>query len=85
MSRLRKLSRSESGFSRNGATTGQLVGSANAPGTDIGAGDRVRHDRFGTGVVVSVAGNGGDAKAVVRFDAVGEKTLLLKYAKLQKV
>lgn len=87
MSRLRKLSPSGSGsgFSRNGSPAGLTAGAPNITGTDIGAGERVRHDRFGTGVVVSVTGNGGDAKAVVKFDAGGEKTLLLKYAKLQKV
>ena len=51
----------------------------------VAGGDRVRHDRFGTGIVVSVIGTGGDAKAVVKFDAGGEKTLLLKYARLQKI
>lgn len=87
MSRLRKLSPSGSGsgFSRNSSPAGLTAGAPNITGTDIGAGERVRHDRFGTGVVVSVTGNGGDAKAVVKFDAGGEKTLLLKYAKLQKV
>lgn len=49
------------------------------------AGDRVRHDRFGAGSVVAVSGSGQETKAVVRFDAGGEKTLLLKYARLQKI
>ena len=53
--------------------------------TSVSAGDRVRHERFGIGVVVSVSGAGPDAKAVVRFDSCGEKTLLLKFAKLQQL
>ncbi|HIZ86475.1 MAG TPA: UvrD-helicase domain-containing protein [Candidatus Coprenecus stercoravium] len=51
----------------------------------VSVGDKVSHDRFGTGEVVSVAGTGGDMKAVVRFDRAGEKTLLLKFARLQKI
>lgn len=84
ISRLRKLTASES---RGTGVVGQdhpsvpvMVG-----GAGIACGDRVRHDRFGNGTVVNVAGTGGDAKAIVRFDAGGEKTLLLKYAKLQKI
>lgn len=58
---------------------------AGQPVMSVSAGEKVRHDRFGTGVVISVDGNGPDAKAVVRFDAAGEKTLILKYARLQKI
>lgn len=47
-------------------------------------GDLVSHDRFGNGKIVSVIGQGGETKAVVSFDFGGEKTLLLKYAKLTK-
>ena len=51
----------------------------------VSAGDKVRHDKFGIGEVISVSGSAPDIKAVVRFDAAGEKTLLLKFARLQKV
>ena len=51
----------------------------------VSAGDKVRHDKFGIGEVISVSGSVPDIKAVVRFDAAGEKTLLLKFARLQKV
>ena len=44
------------------------------------AGQRVEHERFGQGTVISV--ETGD-KAVVSFDAHGTKTLLLKFAKMQ--
>lgn len=43
---------------------------------------RVYHAKFGYGVVQSVDGSGPDTKAVVAFDTVGVKTLLLKFAKL---
>ncbi|MCQ2283449.1 MAG: UvrD-helicase domain-containing protein [Bacteroidales bacterium] len=49
----------------------------------IQPGVRVYHPtRFGYGNVVSVEGVGPDAKAQVKFETVGLKTLLLKYAKL---
>ena len=51
----------------------------------VSAGDKVRHDRFGIGEVISVSGSAPDVKAVVRFDAAGEKTLLLKFARLKKI
>ena len=82
MSRLKKISHSPqvSQPKTQAAESSVSVGDVSLTG-----GDRVRHDRFGTGTVVSVAGKGQDAKAVVSFDAGGEKTLLLKYARLQKI
>ena len=47
---------------------------------EVGA--RVSHNRFGAGTIVSVEGNGGDAKALIDFDASGRKNLLLRFAKL---
>jgi DNA helicase-2/ATP-dependent DNA helicase PcrA len=52
---------------------------------DVAAGDTVRHERFGEGVVITVSGLGHDAEAVIRFEDEGEKRLLLAYAPLQKV
>jgi len=45
---------------------------------------RVRHGQFGVGTVVSVEDLGDDQKLVVRFAAVGQKTLRAKYAKLER-
>jgi DNA helicase-2/ATP-dependent DNA helicase PcrA len=45
-------------------------------------GDKVRHDRFGKGTIISLEGNGSDAKAQIEFEHMGQKTLLLKYAKI---
>ena len=49
------------------------------------AGVTVRHDRFGIGEVLSLEGVGINAKAKIRFRVVGEKTLLLSWAKLTVV
>jgi DNA helicase-2/ATP-dependent DNA helicase PcrA len=46
-------------------------------------GARVRHAQFGVGSVVSVEPLDDDTKLVVRFAAVGLKTLRAKYARLQ--
>ena len=43
---------------------------------------RVYHKKFGYGVVISTDGSGEEKKALVAFDTVGNKTLLLKFAKL---
>ena len=55
------------------------------PGLAYQVGDRVRHDRFGEGLVVAVEGEGGNLKAIVDFDNLGRKQLLLKFAKLSRV
>ena len=50
------------------------------------AGDRVTHDAFGLGTVVATAGQGDQAQATVDFgDATGLKTLLLRYAPVEKL
>lgn len=49
------------------------------------AGARIAHDRFGLGTVVKLEGAGLDAKATVRFDNAGEKTLLLRFAKFKVI
>jgi DNA helicase II / ATP-dependent DNA helicase PcrA len=46
-------------------------------------GMRVRHPQFGVGTVLSVEPLDDDTKLVVRFSAVGQKTLRAKYARLE--
>jgi DNA helicase-2/ATP-dependent DNA helicase PcrA len=46
-------------------------------------GNRVQHQRFGTGTVVEIEGNGDSRKAKVNFDQIGIKTLVLKFAKMR--
>ncbi|KGN94922.1 ATP-dependent helicase [Porphyromonas crevioricanis] len=52
---------------------------------DFAVGDRVLHSRFGAGVVTSLDGLGSDARATVLFDTVGQKLLLLRFAKLKRI
>jgi DNA helicase-2/ATP-dependent DNA helicase PcrA len=49
------------------------------------AGDHVRHDQFGEGVVVSCQPVKDDSEVVVVFKGVGVKKLSLSFARLEKV
>ena len=48
-------------------------------------GDRVTHDTFGMGTVVSVEGVGEKAVASIDFRSDGVKRLLLRYAPVEKL
>ena len=52
-------------------------------GASLRPGMRVRHAQFGTGTVISVEALNDDTKLVVRFAAVGSKTLRAKFARLE--
>ena len=45
-------------------------------------GMKVEHDRFGIGIICKLEGKGANKKISVNFTDVGEKTLLVKFAKL---
>lgn len=63
-------------------------GAAGAGGRKVPSltpGDRVTHDQFGLGTVVSVDGVAEKTKVKVDFGSGGEKTLLLAYAPLEKL
>ena len=49
------------------------------------AGDHVRHEQFGEGVVVGYQKVKNDAEVVVAFDGEGVKRFLLSFAKIEKV
>jgi DNA helicase II / ATP-dependent DNA helicase PcrA len=50
---------------------------------DLRTGSLVEHETFGRGKVLMISGKGDAMKAVVRFDSVGQKSLLLKFARLR--
>jgi DNA helicase-2/ATP-dependent DNA helicase PcrA len=47
-------------------------------------GDRVRHPKYGEGMVYLREGEGDDAKITVQFNRFGLKKLVEKYAQLEK-
>ncbi len=51
--------------------------------SQLTAGMKVEHPKFGFGVVVKMDLDGANRKAMVNFDNFGEKTLLLTFAKLR--
>ncbi len=51
--------------------------------SDLQAGMKVEHPKFGYGMVVEMDESGANRKAKVSFDDFGEKTLLLSFAKLR--
>ena len=50
-----------------------------------GAGDRVRHMKFGEGTVKSIVDGGKDYEVTVEFDRVGQKKMFASFAKLVKL
>jgi DNA helicase-2/ATP-dependent DNA helicase PcrA len=56
-----------------------------ADGLGLKIGDDVLHAKWGEGVIVDLRGSGDKTEAVVNFPSVGEKTLLLAWAPLEKV
>jgi ATP-dependent DNA helicase UvrD/PcrA len=60
------------------------VASQDAP--QYAAGERVRHRKFGGGVIRAVSGSGRDLKVTVEFDdqEIGTKQLLVAYAGLER-
>ncbi len=63
----------------------QVLGEFEGGDVDLDEGDFVRHPHFGAGQIERLAGKGANARATVRFMAAGSKTLLLQYAKLERV
>ena len=53
------------------------------PMTELYVGERIEHNTFGAGIILEITGTVPELRAKVRFDELGEKLLLLKYAKLR--
>lgn len=59
----------------------QKIGGEEVNPVDLKPGTRIRHERFGEGEVVSIEGQDENTKARIRFRSVGEKQLLLRFAR----
>ena len=46
-------------------------------------GQKVKHSRFGIGKILRIEGEDANKKATIFFNGIGQKTLLLKFAKLE--
>ncbi|WP_317897372.1 ATP-dependent helicase [Aurantibacillus circumpalustris] len=49
------------------------------------SGDNVMHEKFGKGQIVSLEGSWPETKATIQFEKAGNKSLLLKFARLTKL
>lgn len=66
--------------------TAKIINPSGKSSENIEVGDKVRHDRFGVGEVVFLDGTDPEnIKAKVNFQNEGEKNLILKFAKLEKI
>jgi DNA helicase-2/ATP-dependent DNA helicase PcrA len=54
-------------------------------GLEYGVGDRVRHMKFGEGLVLSIVEGGRDYEVTVQFDTAGVKKMFAGFAKLVKI
>ncbi|MFF7197921.1 DNA helicase PcrA [Streptomyces sp. NPDC008079] len=72
---------------RSGAAGGFATrrSSGDRPVISLKVGDRVTHDQFGLGTVISVTGQPGDEKATIDFGDERPKQLLLRYAPVEKL
>lgn len=64
--------------------SGKTRGSASAQ-AGLVAGSHVRHEKYGTGLVLRREGSGDNVKLTVSFPGFGQKKLVEKYANLQKL
>ncbi|WP_093799474.1 DNA helicase PcrA [Streptomyces sp. Wb2n-11] len=76
-SRSRSGGGSASGFATRRASDKPVVA--------LSVGDRVTHDQFGLGTVMTVTGTGADAQATIDFGDERPKKLLLRYAPVEKL
>lgn len=73
-SKLKKINSNSSSATNTGSA---------GPEISLVTGQMVEHERFGLGKVIQLEGNGPNKKAIVLFESVGQKQLLLKFAKLR--
>ena len=50
---------------------------------EINEGNEIIHNRFGKGVITKIDNSGNAPKIIVEFEVMGQRTLLLKYAKFK--
>jgi DNA helicase-2/ATP-dependent DNA helicase PcrA len=63
------------------ASAQSSVSSVDTAAGTLSVGKHIEHSRFGRGEIIALSGSGIDAKATVKFENVGTKQLLLRFAK----
>ena len=72
-------------YSRNAYTKHKNLTEQPSPDTGFHMGQRVKHQVFGVGTIISAEGQGDSARIQVHFDDQGSKWLIASYAKLSRV
>jgi len=70
---------------KGAVSSGRRIVYDEGEGGPLSPGMRVEHDLFGEGKVLALEGQGDRAKVTVFFKEVGQKKLVLKFAKLQRI
>ncbi|MGH8231963.1 MAG: hypothetical protein ACRESY_09095 [Steroidobacteraceae bacterium] len=81
--RLTHAPASDHGLAGGGGRTLGRGGLVETIGNGMRLGTRVRHGKFGEGVVLTVEGQGPHARVQVNFEQQGSKWLMLQYANLE--
>ena len=58
---------------------------ASSEGLSYGVGDRVRHIKYGVGMVTAIEKGPRDYQVTVEFEGAGQKVMYAAFAKLKKV
>ena len=75
-----------SSTSRPAATPSRLVKSpSNESKLPYAVGTRVRHAKYGQGLIIKREGDGEDAKVTITFPGYGTKKMIVKFAGLEKI
>ena len=73
-------------FIAKGVTAAGLSkGMPASQGLDYGVGDRVKHIKFGEGVVKNIESGPRDYQVTIEFDGAGQKVMYAAFAKLKKI
>lgn len=80
----RLLERVERKSPRRAASSSHGPTPSSVDASEFDVGDRVRHEKWGSGVILEIRGAGDRAEADVRFERDGLKRLLLAWAPLSK-
>ena len=82
-----RITRTDSSISSGSVSAymGKSLMADKSSGPDYGVGDRVRHVKFGEGIVTAIEEGKRDFEVTVDFDRIGSKKLFASFAKLQKI
>ena len=71
--------------SQTAQNTAPALSQVTTPGGELREGALVEHSRFGLGTIERIEGTGENCKATVRFNNLGTKQLLVKFARLKVI